>query len=95
MNALIDSPALSDELLVARHLAGDGTAFRRIVERYQGAVCAVAYSACGDLAASDDVAQEAFVAAGAWRVAVWAAFLAWLPPLLLIGWHLGRARRRA
>ncbi len=65
MHALIESPALSDELLIARHLAGDGTAFRRIVERYQGAVCAVAYSACGDLAASEDVAQEAFVAA--WR----------------------------
>jgi len=33
------------------------------------------------------------VAAGAWRVAVWAAFLGWLPPLLLIGWYLGRVRR--
>ena len=29
-----------------------------------------------------------------WRVAVWMAFFGWLPPLLLIGWHLLQSRRR-
>ncbi|MBS0661830.1 MAG: RNA polymerase sigma factor [Verrucomicrobia bacterium] len=63
MKTLLNSAGPDDRLLVKRHLAGDGEAFRQIVERYQGAVCAVAYSACGDLARSEDVAQEAFVAA--------------------------------
>lgn len=54
-----------DRVLVTQHLAGDPAAFRRIVERHQSAVCAVAYCICGDLARSEDVAQETFVAA--WR----------------------------
>jgi len=63
MNILLNSSGSDDRHLVQLHLAGDGGAFRQIVERYQGAVCAVAYSACGDLARSEDIAQEAFVAA--------------------------------
>ena len=39
--------------------------FVRMVSRYQGAVCAVAYSATGDLAVSEDIAQETFLIA--WR----------------------------
>src|SRR3954470_4831685 len=55
----------SDTELVARSLAGDQSAFRAIVVRYQSLLCSLAYSATGNLGASEDVAQEAFVAA--WR----------------------------
>ena len=65
MNAFLNSSVSDDSRLVERHLAGDGSAFREIVERHQGMVCALAYSACGDVARSEDVAQEVFVAA--WR----------------------------
>lgn len=54
---------MNDEQLIERHLTGDPSAFRVIVERHQAMVCAVAYSACGDVARSEDVAQETFVAA--------------------------------
>ena len=41
------------------------SAFEVLVRRHQSVVCAVAYSACGDLARSEDVAQETFWMA--WR----------------------------
>ena len=63
MNALLTPPIPEDLRLVQLHLAGDATAFRQIVERHQGLVCAVAYSACGDVGRSEELAQEAFVAA--------------------------------
>jgi RNA polymerase sigma factor (sigma-70 family) len=44
---------------------GNQTAYAEVVRRYQALVSAVAYNACGDLAQSEDVAQEAFWAA--WR----------------------------
>ncbi len=44
---------------------GSVPAFEAVVRRYQSVVAAVAYNACGDLALSEDVAQEAFWAA--WR----------------------------
>jgi zinc protease len=44
---------------------GSVLAFEVVVRRYQSLVCAVAYNACGDLALSEDVAQEALWAA--WR----------------------------
>src|SRR5262249_29061465 len=44
---------------------GSASAFEALVRRYQSRVCAVAYSACGDLALSEDVAQETFWTA--WR----------------------------
>jgi len=53
----------ADEELVASCQTGDGPAFRHIVERYQAMVCAVTYSILGDLALSEDAAQEAFVVA--------------------------------
>jgi RNA polymerase sigma factor (sigma-70 family) len=46
-------------------LQGSAAAFEALVRRHQSAVCAVAYNACGDLALSEDVAQETFWAA--WR----------------------------
>jgi RNA polymerase sigma factor (sigma-70 family) len=53
----------SDVELVRACLAGDRSAFRQIVERYQAMVCAIAYSITGDLSSSEDVAQEAFLVA--------------------------------
>jgi zinc protease len=44
---------------------GSAPAFEALVRRYQSLVCSVAYSACGNLALSEDVAQETFWAA--WR----------------------------
>lgn len=55
----------SDLELMEACLAGNRQAFGRIVERYQSLICAVAYSATGDLGVSEDLAQETFVTA--WR----------------------------
>ena len=44
---------------------GSASAFETLVRRHQSLVCSVAYSACGDLALSEDVAQETFWTA--WR----------------------------
>ncbi len=57
--------SLSDSDLWGRVRAGDGAAFEALVRRHQSLVCSVAYSCCGDLALSEDVAQETFWAA--WR----------------------------
>ena len=65
MTPPIESSQITDRQLVQRHLAGEPAAFRQIVERYQGMVCALAVSACGDVARSEDLAQEVFVTA--WR----------------------------
>ena len=56
---------VDDADLVAQSVAGSREAFGQIVARYQGPVCAVAYSATGSLALSEDVAQETFLIA--WR----------------------------
>lgn len=55
----------SDEQLWQMSLAGDREAFGQIVERHQSLICALAYSACGDLARAEDLSQETFLAA--WR----------------------------
>lgn len=49
--------------LIQQSLQGDQRAFGLIVERYQGAVSAMAYSVTGNLAQSEDLAQEAFIIA--------------------------------
>lgn len=51
------------EALVEASRTGDRQAFGRIVSAYQGLVCSVAYSFTGDLHRSEDIAQEAFLAA--------------------------------
>jgi RNA polymerase sigma factor (sigma-70 family) len=61
----MDAPHLSDEQLWRASREGDRDAFGRIVERYQSLICALAYSGTGNLAGSQDLAQETFVAA--WR----------------------------
>lgn len=63
MNTNLDTPAPADRQLVERCLDGDHAAYRVLVERHQGMVCALAYSACGNLARSEEVAQEVFIAA--------------------------------
>ncbi len=61
--APVTSPAPDDTALVRACLAGDPQAFRPIVDRYRSLLCALACSATGNLAQSEDLAQEAFVAA--------------------------------
>src|SRR5262245_49175568 len=57
--------ASDDAALVLAARRGSRDAFRALVERYQTLVCAVAYASTGSLSASEEIAQEAFVAA--WR----------------------------
>lgn len=77
-----------DEELWRRVNGGDAGAFAALVGRYQSLVCAVAYSACGDLAQSEDIAQETFWAAWRQRTALEA-------PERLRGWLCGIARNLA
>ncbi len=53
----------SDGRLIELSLSGDKSAYGKIVERHQSLICSVAYNRCGDLATSEDLAQEAFVVA--------------------------------
>src|SRR5262245_55039196 len=59
------SRVVSDEQLWRLASDGDREAFTRIVERYQSLICSLAYSACGALGTSEDMAQETFITA--WR----------------------------
>lgn len=59
------SHSTSDIQLIQQSRDGDETAYGHLVTRYQSLVCSVAYSRCGDLAMSEDLAQEAFIQA--WR----------------------------
>ena len=65
MNTQMNHVTASDADLVEQSRGGDTAAFGRLVERHQSLVCALALGACGDLHRSEDIAQEAFVAA--WR----------------------------
>src|SRR5580765_7238342 len=60
---LMNSATISDEQLWHLACEGDREAFGRIVERYQSLVCSLAYSACGALGTSEDMAQETFITA--------------------------------
>ncbi len=53
--------ARSDEELISRARAGDDTAFRRLVERYEGQVAATVVSMLGAGDEADDVGQETFI----------------------------------
>lgn len=57
--------AASDAELIDASRRGEHAAFGRLVERYQALVCAVSFTATGDRALSEDVAQETFLVA--WR----------------------------
>lgn len=54
---------ISDSELIQQSRIGDEAAYGQIVQRYQSLVCSVAYNRCGDLAMSEDLAQEAFIQA--------------------------------
>ncbi len=59
----IDLCAETDAELIQLSRQGDQHAYGRVVERYQSLVCSVAYNRCGDLAFSEDLAQDAFILA--------------------------------
>jgi RNA polymerase sigma factor (sigma-70 family) len=52
-----------DATLVGSALQGNVTAYGQLVERHQSLACSVALGICGDLHHSEDIAQEAFLAA--------------------------------
>ena len=56
---------LTDPHLTALAGGGDQAAYGQLVSRHQTLVVSIAYSICGDFSRSQDIAQEAFVAA--WR----------------------------
>jgi DNA-directed RNA polymerase specialized sigma24 family protein len=55
--------APTDVELLEASASGRTGAFAELVRRYQSLICAVSYSATGDRALSEDVAQATFVAA--------------------------------
>jgi len=65
MSTSIAESPVHDAQLVEQSLLGDTGAFGGIVERYQGLICGLAYSACGNAHLSEDFAQETFIVA--WR----------------------------
>ena len=65
LDVMSDAETLDDARLVELGLDGDRDAFGQLVTRYQSPVCALAYSACGNLSHSQDLAQEIFIVA--WR----------------------------
>jgi len=54
---------VSEAELLQASLAGSKEAFGTIVERYQSLICAITYSATGDFAKSEELAQETFLSA--------------------------------
>jgi len=78
----LDTP---DSDLWQRVREGSAPAFEVLVQRHQALVCAVAYNACGNLALSEDVAQETF-----WTA--WRERTALSEPARLRGWLCGIAR---
>ena len=65
IDVMSDAETLDDARLVELGLDGDRDAFGQLVARYQSPVCALTYSACGNLSHSEDLAQEIFITA--WR----------------------------
>lgn len=53
----------SENELLKLCLNGDRNAFAHLVRQYQSLICSLAYSACGNLSRSEDLAQETFVTA--------------------------------
>jgi RNA polymerase sigma factor (sigma-70 family) len=65
LDVMSEAQTIDDARLVELGLEGDRQAFSQLVERYQSPVCALAYSACGDVSQSEDLGQETFLIA--WR----------------------------
>lgn len=78
---------------------GNRDAFRPLVEQYQSLICALSYSASGNVSLSEDIAQETFLVA--WKqlpqLRETGRFKAWLCGIArnLIQNHLRRDRRSA
>src|SRR3954469_1747549 len=87
MTAIATHEALTDGDLVQASRQGDREAFGRIVRRYQGLISGLIYSACGDLNASEDIAQETFLAA-------WKSLSGLREPHKLPAWLCQIARHR-
>lgn len=88
----------SEAQLLQASVAGNRAAFGEIVRRYQALVCAITYSATGDVGTSEDLAQETFIRA--WqnlrRLEEPGRFRAWLCTIARNLAHTSlRARRRA
>lgn len=64
-NIISAEPISTDARLVESVLNGDRDAFAELVTKYQNPIAAFAYSACSDIAQSEDLAQETFIIA--WR----------------------------
>jgi RNA polymerase sigma factor (sigma-70 family) len=83
----------SDDALLAASREGGREAFAKLVERYRDLVCALTFSATGNRALSEDLAQETFLAA--WRglptLRDAGSFRGWL---CTIARNLGRNARR-
>jgi len=77
---------LEDARLVDASLGGDRDAFARIVARYQSLVASIGYSATGNIAQSEDLAQETFLVA-------WRHLKTLEEPRKLRAWLCGIARR--
>ncbi len=88
INPSVEEPAIEDAALVARCRAGETAAFAHIVARYQSLICALTYSATGNVHQSEDLAQETFVAA-------WKSLPDLREPAKLRAWLCGIARNRA
>jgi RNA polymerase sigma factor (sigma-70 family) len=75
-----------DTELVGACLGGDRDAFAQIVARYQSLIASIAYSATGNIAQSEDLAQETFLVA-------WRHLRSLEEPGKLRAWLCGIARR--
>lgn len=65
LDVMLDDKIFDDARLVELGLKGNRDAFGQLVTRYQSPICALAYSACGNISQSEDLAQETFIIA--WR----------------------------
>ncbi len=81
----MSAPAHTDTELVVETLSGNRDAFAQIVERYQSLICALTYSARGNLQASEDLAQVTFITA-------WCELRKLKEPAKLKSWLCGIAR---
>src|SRR5471030_2379773 len=84
-NSALPSAAPSDADLVSLSLAGNREAFGRIVARHQSTICSLAYCTVGNVAQSEELAQETFVAA-------WRQLPGLHEPAKLRGWLCGIVR---
>ncbi|HXI85446.1 MAG TPA: sigma-70 family RNA polymerase sigma factor [Verrucomicrobiae bacterium] len=88
MKTTLEKELFSDVELVERSCGGDREAFGSIVERYQSLICALTYSACGNLQGSEDLAQVTFITA-------WCQLRNLQEPGKLKSWLCGIARNVA